>query len=588
MELLHSLQSAKTPKGVEVDLKKLADTADAHAFEVWGEEIARGEPFPVSNAEGHVRAYVFPYALGTRMFPADMTLADRQPEKFGAVYVAARPTAQPVLLVDHSLHSLFIRGRKAQEVGRIMLASAGARLTRIYWLGPHQEYFEITAAGRRLLLDVRSLKEVDPKIFIQSKATIHLAEETTIAAAEAVTMEALPAIEVGGMVHPPMLKLVPLAECIPVVNWTYWCVPTAATMVVCYYDNYLKGIGGILGYGRLVGHWFEHPQSGNNVPDFIDLLIDPNSGPPPTWRSKDSISDVINKTYGYSFSTHEVDADSTNDWAWADITAEIDAGRPFIWAISVPNHSMCAFGYRIAFDGSKRVVVYNTWGDTPQKQRQEWLYTEGKGLRAIIPGGGTDGHDLVLWTPDGGETLLTNVVTTVRWHVWGTQIKTAEIAVSSDGGNTWQTIAHAAPCVPGWNYYDWKPDTVTDRARVRVRGLGAGGAYASGDGSQSNLKVLPGPRPVKLNTILVNAKTDATGFFSAPHGLERYTPDGFVIRAISVAVQHKNGNWQTLEHSNNIDNRFWWNKDIVAGVIASPNFFQQPVQIIIFAESIAG
>jgi hypothetical protein len=110
----------------------------------------------------------------------------------------------------------------------------------------------------------------------------------------------------------------------------------------------------------------------------------------------------------------------------------------------------------------------------------------------------------------------------------------------------------------------------------------------AGDGSQTNSKVLPGPRPVTLKTILVNAQTDAAGFFSAPHGLERYTPDGYAIRAISVAVQHANGNWHTLELSHDVDNRFWWNKDIVAGVIASPNFFKRPVQIVIFAESVVG
>lgn len=54
-----------------------------------------------------------------------------------------------------------------------------------------------------------------------------------------------------------------------------------------------------------------------------------------------------------------------------------------------------------------------------------------------------------------------------------------------------------------------------------------------------------------------------------------------------VSVQHKNGNWHTLKRSHDIDNRFWWN-NVVAGVIASPDFYEQPVQIVIFAEAIAG
>lgn len=241
-----------------------------------------------------------------------------------------------------------------------------------------------------------------------------------------------------------------------------------------------------------------------------------------------------------------------------------------------------------ADDGSKRVVINTTWGNTAQRQREEWLYTQGTGLTAITSGGATAGQDLVLWSPDGGETVRTNVATTICWHVWGDQIKTAEVSVSSDGGNTWKAIRQTAPCTPGWNYCDWTPETVSDRARVRVRGHDAAGTYIAGDGSQNNVKVLPGPRPVTLKTILVKAETDENGFFSAPHGLERYTPDGYAIRAILVAVQHKNGNWHTLEYSHDVDNRFWWNKDVVAGVIASPNFFKQPVQIVVFSEPVVG
>jgi hypothetical protein len=69
---------------------------------------------------------------------------------------------------------------------------------------------------------------------------------------------------------------------------------------------------------------------------------------------------------------------------------------------------------------------------------------------------------------------------------------------------------------------------------------------------------------------------------------ERYTPDGYAIHAISVALQHKNGNWHTLKVSNAVDNRFSWNKNIVAGIIASPSFFTQPVQIVIFSEHVVG
>ncbi|MCP5365623.1 MAG: hypothetical protein H6905_10435 [Hyphomicrobiales bacterium] len=579
------MPSARLDVQDAADLTTLEAIADAHAFEVWGEEIARGDAFPVADANGDVRAYVFPYSIGTRTFPAIETLAGGPPDgtsQFGAIYVAARRMMHPVLRVVHSLHPLFVHGEEAQRIGRLQLAAGDARLTRIYWLGLHQEYFEITSADRRLLLDIHTLREKDREIALKPSAPPQEEREQDVAAGD-LTSPVPTAFEADGQALATTQKLVALEACVPVVNWTWWCVPTAWTMATCYYDNYVKNVGGITGYGRLVGYWFDHPKSTHNVPDFIDQLIDPATG---TWRKGFSgYTDFIKKTYGYDFSVRAVNASAANDWAWADIVKEIDAGRPFVWG--VPNHATCGLGYRLATNG-KFVVVHTTWGDTQKEQREEWKYTEGTKLEAITPGGGTQGQNLVMWAPDGGETLLTGVATGVSWYVWGDQIKTAEISVSADGGNTWTSIAKAAPCNKGWNRYDWTPNAITKRARVRIRGNNAGGAFIAGDGSQSNVTVLQGPRPVTLKTFLVNATTDGKGFFSAPHGLERYTPDGYAIRAISVAAQHKNGNWHTLEFSNNVDNRFWWNKNVVAGVINAPNFFERSVQVVISAEYIVG
>ncbi|MFZ0132430.1 MAG: hypothetical protein WAK95_07795, partial [Desulfobacterales bacterium] len=90
------------PPEDSVDLKTLAAIADAHAFEVWGGEAARGEPFPVVDAADTVYAFVFPYAIGALTFPAGASLAALQPdqaERYGSIYVAARRTAHPVLRV---------------------------------------------------------------------------------------------------------------------------------------------------------------------------------------------------------------------------------------------------------------------------------------------------------------------------------------------------------------------------------------------------------------------------------------------------------------------------------------------------------
>jgi hypothetical protein len=69
--------------------------------------------------------------------------------------------------------------------------------------------------------------------------------------------------------------------------------------------------------------------------------------------------------------------------------------------------------------------------------------------------------------------------------------------------------------------------------------------------------------------------TDANGFFS----LQTRDPQ---ISFALVAVQHQNGNWHRLEQSMSVDNNIWWNSQVVAGWIRSPQFANRPVCAQIF------
>jgi hypothetical protein len=80
-----------------------------------------------------------------------------------------------------------------------------------------------------------------------------------------------------------------------------------------------------------------------------------------------------------------------------------------------------------------------------------------------------------------------------------------------------------------------------------------------------------------FTTRYLTATTNSQGFFSANHGIGSGN-----IWAINVAVQHANGNWHTLEFSDTVDNRFWWNSTTVNGRINSSNFYGRPVRILLF------
>lgn len=132
-------------------------------------------------------------------------------------------------------------------------------------------------------------------------------------------------------------------------------------------------------------------------------------------------------------------------------------------------------------------------------------------------------------------------------------------------------------------------DDVNRRDALKL-GSAAGIAAVTGTvaSAGTTTSAMAAARQVNLVTFLLETTTDAQGSFFVPHGLEVAHPDSYRIKGITVAVQHQNLNWHTLEISNQFDNRFWWNQTFVQGVIGAPTFANRPVRVIVFAEYVVG
>jgi hypothetical protein len=504
-----------------VPIATLEKIADAHAHDLWGEEIARGRPFPVADETEDVFAFVFPYIRGLRRFPEYEEIFDRVrnlrsrnqglPEtddpvsmsytelgQFGSIYVSARRTNFPILGASHSLHPYFLFGELAQETAERHFDSKEVRLERIYFLNPHEEYFEFTSQKDRTIIHVNSLERKKPEEVLIREPFSPIPSEVLRQiedAWERVTEPTLIGIDEKDISKAHTKKLIPHYELIPVINQTYWCVPTAKTMVVGFWDNYAKGKGTIKGYGRLIDYWFEKLLNGNgkwkrNVPNIIDDIIDPNVKPKPTWRKRPdgtayaNLAEFINENYGYNFSYQETKATASNNWAWKILKGEIDSGRPVFWGIE--GHANTAFGYRINSSGGKQVILYSTWGNTAQQQLREWNYTMCTGIECLSPGGGTDGDHSIIVSPDGGETVYTSVPCEISWFVWGKKIKKTTLSFSEDDGKNWTLLANDLNTKPAWNSFAWLPGKTTTKARIRIQCYTEKKEYISGDGSQKN------------------------------------------------------------------------------------------------------
>ncbi|MBL8132583.1 MAG: hypothetical protein JNL42_12055 [Anaerolineae bacterium] len=73
-----------------------------------------------------------------------------------------------------------------------------------------------------------------------------------------------------------------------------------------------------------------------------------------------------------------------------------------------------------------------------------------------------------------------------------------------------------------------------------------------------------------------SARTNASGEFRVTHGISGE------IYGVLVAIQHADGAWITLERSHAISNGRLWNDQEIIGWIASPDFVDRDVRILVF------
>jgi hypothetical protein len=500
-----------------VPLEILEKVANAHAHEIWGEEIAPGPPFPVADREGNVFAYAFHYIRGSRHFPGYEQIFDRvrrgqqesevaqMAEQFGYIYVSATDKNFPVLMVSHYLHPYFLVGDFAQEQANRHFDSDRVRLDKIYFLNPHDEYFEFVFQGKSIVFNVNSLEQKTRAAALEVEPLVHKTDEHMMKIKEAwklVTQFQPVGILIEGVTITHMEKKIANWQRLPPIPHTWWCVPTTQANILGFWDNYAKGSGTFLGYGRFIKYWFEHPSychlstgpqancqwSGaihNNVPDIIDVIIDPQTG---TWRTGfTDLTDFVFKMYKYKFSNGEVKPSAANGWAWNDVKKEVNSGRPAFW--SFQKHSVTSIGYRITNSGQKLVITYDSYGVTFSQKIKEYTYDWCNGFRWVIPGGGTNIDHMIIDSPDGGEVLTMKVPYNITWWVWGVKITKSTIYFSADGGKTWTTIASNVNTTLGKNSYQWLPNKATSKGRIRIECYTGTNELIAADGSATDFTI---------------------------------------------------------------------------------------------------
>jgi len=385
-------------------------------------------------------------------------------------------------------------------------ASAEPVFQKIYYFGPGEEYCYFDADGEDILVNACNFQAMD-------KSSLFTAAPEPNGELETILRQKwdgyLNGVNFGTRQDSAYIPNVPF------IDWVYGCTPTASSMVFWYWDEYAPNAG----YGKLVDYFFTHydtPESEwndcANVNRELALAMgtDTLSGSTSVGAITSGQLVVANVWHNYSIgSSTSPQGNAGNQYQFALIKNEIDAGRPFNWSViqyyepsqaDRINHSVTAIGYHIILPDTF-VQIHNTWdGDEPLWPL--WTYYGGvyswDYVSTFVPGGAiTDNIFLDYPVGDmlvGGVLSPRSVVFTgldypLQWHTQGSNIDHVKIMYSTgrdgEGYDTLQWTLIDANAANTGEYLWTVPDD--DTLRINIIGLNSSNVRLAADGTFGRL-----------------------------------------------------------------------------------------------------
>ena len=489
----------------------LKNLVDLQASFIWSVPFMRGKEFPVLNEKGELFAYVFPIFEKFETYPTRDELyefvskykeglpEDYMPEykfwmdekfimkfreefKFlGSIYVSASKKNFPVLKFTKAIHPLFFTRDEAYIKAEKFFETEDVKLTNIYFFGPEGEYYEFETEKDKILMHPFTLEIFKHKEIMDNITTEillpELEKEVDMVWHEMIEMLYEEPLRTYGF-----FKFIPDYELIPVFDKTYWSEPTAWTMALGYFDNYVPGKYPKLGYGRLIDFWYFNEETKTNIPNLIDKLIDEEIG-----FGLTDLEKTVNEFCSYDFKFKKwMLGTPLNKFGWFKLKEEIDAGRPILWKMAFnptlpefkKDQVKLVFGYA-KLGVQKFVFTLNTYGPTFEQQFECLPFDQWRGYKEaefkfgyFKPFGGIEGSQLFLQFPRGKEEFKVNKEIPIKWETKGELFKFVDLFYSMDDGKTWKKIKEEIKTKPGLNTFFWKPEKVSDKYRIRIMGHG--------------------------------------------------------------------------------------------------------------------
>lgn len=414
--------------------------------------------------------------------------AEREPF---TIVMGAQYTTSPVNEISRALPRSRSAYEKVFDKAR-RLGRGEPQFQKVYYFGPGEEYCAFRIDDKEMLINACTFRAID-------KASLFDNELVPNQELEQATRRKWERYFCTARFQPQDTGYIPE---VPFIDWTYGCSPTAFSMILYYWDShYYNG----LTYGRFVDYFFtrwdppnsSYRQSANvNKELAIEMHTDSMSGSTYGSWFVPGLLAVTNTINGYSCTAARYEGYSWNQYQFARIKDEIDAGRPCEWSVyhywspahsDHINHSTTGVGYWIEHPDTF-VRVHTTWGLDPEEPLWPlWTYVNGvlseDGVCTFTPGGGNTNN--ILLAPPAGGVIFKNLKQRIRWTSAGSAIDHVKLwwsygmqANSYDSAN-WVLIEEDAP---NTGEYIWTVPDQDSLFRVNIVGLGSSDEYLAADG----------------------------------------------------------------------------------------------------------
>lgn len=371
-----------------------------------------------------------------------------------------------------------------------LLGPAEPEFQRIYYFGPGQEYCAFSVNGDEYLIHAGFLRAYDPAVFFNGTIT------------RDATLERLTRDKWDAYLNDPNAGTRQDSTYIPnvpFIDWTYGCSPTAASMILWYWDQYAPSPQ----YGRLVDYFFTRyellygvykDQANVNKELALAMSTDSTTGGSTIGMIRYGIELVCNSWHGYSFTVQlSPQGNSSNQYLFSWLRSELLAGRPPHWNVfqyyyagDYINHSIVGVGYLIS-PPDTFIQVHTTWGWSGEPFWNLWTYNAGVYSRDYVirvqPSGGVT-DNLFLDFPQGGF-LFKGLKYKIQWTSVGSGIDHLKIwwaygtQATSYDSTYWNLISSNAP---NTGEYVWTAPNQDSALRINIAGYNSSNQRRAADG----------------------------------------------------------------------------------------------------------